>query len=270
MLADADRRTTRPCARGRSGSPTGIGEVVESTAKVGGGALPLLELPGPVVAVDGAAEELAARLRTADPPVVGRIQDGRLLLDPRTLADDEIDLVPRGARLTRGPAVRSDRAVPKYDAFGREIGEDTLEGLGGSPEQPDSAWEQRTEREEADWEQAEQVEVARLQAQAAAEDAQAERAEDARQAAAASGWTAPAEADEAQRRELAAQLSGALQQATVSPVDLRPDRHRPPLRQRQGLPRRLVVVLVIGGVAIGGIVSLVGTVDRTPPTASRP
>ena len=71
----------------------GIGAVVESTAKVGGGALPLLELPGPVVAVDGPAEELAARLRTADPPVVGRIQDGRLLLDPRTLADDEIDLV---------------------------------------------------------------------------------------------------------------------------------------------------------------------------------
>ena len=31
----------------------GLGEVVESTAKVGGGALPLLELPGPVVAVAG-------------------------------------------------------------------------------------------------------------------------------------------------------------------------------------------------------------------------
>jgi L-seryl-tRNA(Ser) seleniumtransferase len=71
----------------------GIGEVVESTAKVGGGALPLLELPGPVVAVDGPAEALAARLRNADPPVVGRIQDGRLLLDPRTLAEEEIDLV---------------------------------------------------------------------------------------------------------------------------------------------------------------------------------
>ena len=71
----------------------GIGEVVEGVAKVGGGALPLLELPGPVVAVQGHAEELAARLRANDPPIVGRIQDGRLLLDPRTLADDEIDLV---------------------------------------------------------------------------------------------------------------------------------------------------------------------------------
>ena len=71
----------------------GIGEVVESTAKVGGGALPLLELPGPAVAIPGDAEQLAARLRAHDPPIVGRIQDGRLLLDPRTLADDEIDLV---------------------------------------------------------------------------------------------------------------------------------------------------------------------------------
>ena len=79
----------------------GIGaaaEVVASTAKVGGGALPLLELPGPVVAVAGPPDELAARLRAADPPVVGRIQDGRLLLDPRTLAEDEIAAVAGAVR----------------------------------------------------------------------------------------------------------------------------------------------------------------------------
>ncbi len=69
------------------------GEVVEAAAKVGGGALPLLELPGPVVALAGPPDALAARLRAADPPVLGRIADGRLLLDPRTLADDEVDLV---------------------------------------------------------------------------------------------------------------------------------------------------------------------------------
>jgi len=68
----------------------GIGEVVPATARVGGGALPLLELPGPAVALPGPPDALAARLRSADPPVVGRIEDGRLLLDPRTLADDEI------------------------------------------------------------------------------------------------------------------------------------------------------------------------------------
>jgi L-seryl-tRNA(Ser) seleniumtransferase len=62
--------------------------VVDATAKVGGGALPLLELPGPVVALP---EALAAPLRAGEPPVVGRVADGRLLLDPRTLADDEIE-----------------------------------------------------------------------------------------------------------------------------------------------------------------------------------
>ena len=40
-------------------------------------------------------DALAARLRAADPPVIGRIEDDRLLLDPRTLADDELELVAR-------------------------------------------------------------------------------------------------------------------------------------------------------------------------------
>jgi L-seryl-tRNA(Ser) seleniumtransferase len=68
------------------------GEVIESIARVGGGALPLLELPGPAVALDADArgpDALALALRRGDPPVVGRIQDGRLLLDPRTLSDEE-------------------------------------------------------------------------------------------------------------------------------------------------------------------------------------
>ena len=71
-------------------------EVVASTARVGGGALPLLELPGPVVAVgaDG-MDALAARLRAGVPPVIGRIEAGRLLLDPRTLTGDEVEAAGR-------------------------------------------------------------------------------------------------------------------------------------------------------------------------------
>jgi L-seryl-tRNA(Ser) seleniumtransferase len=68
------------------------GEVVEATARVGGGALPLLELRGPAVALDpgpAGADALAAALRAGDPALVGRIHGGRLLLDPRTLSDDE-------------------------------------------------------------------------------------------------------------------------------------------------------------------------------------
>jgi len=75
------------------------GEVVETTAKVGGGALPLLELPGPAVAVDAG---LAPALRAGDPPVIGRISDGRLLLDVRTLTDEEAGLAAAAVRAARG------------------------------------------------------------------------------------------------------------------------------------------------------------------------
>jgi L-seryl-tRNA(Ser) seleniumtransferase len=81
------------------------GTVVPSTAKVGGGALPLLELPGPAVALDpgpAGADALAGALRSGEPALVGRIQDGRLLLDPRTLSDDEVDLVGEAVRRVRG------------------------------------------------------------------------------------------------------------------------------------------------------------------------
>jgi len=68
------------------------GEVEETVARVGGGALPLTELPSFACAVE---ESLAAPLRLSEPPVVGIVRDGRLLLDCRTLADGEVDLVAR-------------------------------------------------------------------------------------------------------------------------------------------------------------------------------
>jgi L-seryl-tRNA(Ser) seleniumtransferase len=76
----------------------GIGppaQVIRTLARVGGGALPLTELEGPAVALadGGDPVALAARLRAADPPVIARVHDGRVVLDPRTLADDEIDMV---------------------------------------------------------------------------------------------------------------------------------------------------------------------------------
>jgi L-seryl-tRNA(Ser) seleniumtransferase len=64
------------------------GEVEETVARAGGGALPLAELPSFACAVE---EELAAPLRRGQPPVVGIVRDGRLLLDCRTLTDAEAD-----------------------------------------------------------------------------------------------------------------------------------------------------------------------------------
>jgi L-seryl-tRNA(Ser) seleniumtransferase len=71
-----------------------------AAARVGGGALPLLELEGPVVALSGPRDPLAIMqsLRRADPPVIARISDGRVLLDPRTLSDDEIEPAAAAAR----------------------------------------------------------------------------------------------------------------------------------------------------------------------------
>jgi L-seryl-tRNA(Ser) seleniumtransferase len=71
-----------------------IGErarVTRATSKAGGGALPLLELEGPVVALDSEPEALARALREADPPVIARISDGHVLLDPRTLSDADVE-----------------------------------------------------------------------------------------------------------------------------------------------------------------------------------
>ena len=63
-------------------------EVVPSDGAVGGGGAPLQPLPGWAVAVP---EELARPLRTGDPSVVGRVENGRLLLDLRAIPADRDD-----------------------------------------------------------------------------------------------------------------------------------------------------------------------------------
>ncbi len=68
------------------------GEVEETVARAGGGGLPLAELPSYACAVE---EGLAEKLRAAEPPVVGIVRDGRLLLDCRTLTDADVDEVAR-------------------------------------------------------------------------------------------------------------------------------------------------------------------------------
>jgi L-seryl-tRNA(Ser) seleniumtransferase len=66
------------------------GTVEETVGRVGGGALPLAELASAACAVD---ESLAEPLRHGDPPVLGVVRDGRLLLDCLALADAEVDEV---------------------------------------------------------------------------------------------------------------------------------------------------------------------------------
>ena len=69
------------------------------TSTVGGGAMPTAELPSFAVTLAGIPpDELDRRLRAATPPVIGRIEDGRLWLDVRTVAEAEIDDIARALR----------------------------------------------------------------------------------------------------------------------------------------------------------------------------
>jgi L-seryl-tRNA(Ser) seleniumtransferase len=74
------------------------GELEETVARVGGGALPLAELPSVACAVE---EELATPLRLGEPPVIGIVRDGRLLLDARTLRTVDVDVVARAVTVAR-------------------------------------------------------------------------------------------------------------------------------------------------------------------------
>ena len=74
------------------------GEIEETVAKAGGGALPLAELQSYACAVE---EELFEPLRLGEPPVVGIVRDGRLLLDVRALAEREIDEVAAAVTAAR-------------------------------------------------------------------------------------------------------------------------------------------------------------------------
>jgi L-seryl-tRNA(Ser) seleniumtransferase len=99
------RMIARPLAEIQSEAETwaarcqehGIGaQVVDGRSTVGGGSLPGTSLATALVAIDHAdVGDLARRLRLGQPAVVGRIQDGRLLIDPRTVLPDQVDTLLR-------------------------------------------------------------------------------------------------------------------------------------------------------------------------------
>jgi L-seryl-tRNA(Ser) seleniumtransferase len=70
---------------------------VETRSAIGGGSLPGQTQPSWAVALDSPApDRLAAALRHAEPPVIGRIEDNRLLLDLRAILPEQ-DVVLVGA-----------------------------------------------------------------------------------------------------------------------------------------------------------------------------
>jgi L-seryl-tRNA(Ser) seleniumtransferase len=96
LRARAERAHAELVARGIPAA------IVESSGAVGAGAFPTAELPGYALALEGDAEQWSARLRGGDPAVVGRVKDGRLLLDVRTVPEDSIDLLVNAVVLANG------------------------------------------------------------------------------------------------------------------------------------------------------------------------
>ena len=83
LLAEGTRRILRPT-------------VEAAAAQAGSGALPAVEMPSLAVVVrpqDGDAGGWARHLRCGRPAVVGRVHAGCLLLDMRTVEDDEVTQV---------------------------------------------------------------------------------------------------------------------------------------------------------------------------------
>jgi L-seryl-tRNA(Ser) seleniumtransferase len=73
-------------------------ELIDGESVIGGGAAPSAVLPTRLLAVSAvglSADELAARLRLSNPPIIARVEDGRVLLDLRTVLAEHDEAVIR-------------------------------------------------------------------------------------------------------------------------------------------------------------------------------
>lgn len=71
-------------------------EIMNHNSRVGGGALPLLELPSKCISIeieDLSANKIETMMRSNNPPVIGRIYENRFIMDLRTIQDHEITMI---------------------------------------------------------------------------------------------------------------------------------------------------------------------------------
>jgi L-seryl-tRNA(Ser) seleniumtransferase len=71
-------------------------ELLDGESVIGGGAAPSAVLPTRLIALthaDFSADELSARLRANTPPVIARVEEGRVLLDPRTVFPEQDEVL---------------------------------------------------------------------------------------------------------------------------------------------------------------------------------
>jgi len=86
-----------------------VSTLKEDVSQVGGGALPLQELPTVVVAIrplEVSVNNLEEKLRKGDPPIISRISKDELILDMRTVFDEEIPLMAAGIEEALTPTTK--------------------------------------------------------------------------------------------------------------------------------------------------------------------
>ena len=113
VLADGDRAGRRPRARGPRRSVSV--HPVPTVSVTGGGTLPGRRVPSAGIAIDG---DRTAGLRAFQPPVIARVQDGRTILDLRTVEPADDATVADAARAATRSAPSSsatDRPYPADD-----------------------------------------------------------------------------------------------------------------------------------------------------------
>ena len=73
-------------------------ELLEISSKAGGGSLPMLDLPSRClgITVGGTSVNAVERwMRSSNPPIIGRIENNRFIVDPRTLQEEELDIIEK-------------------------------------------------------------------------------------------------------------------------------------------------------------------------------
>jgi L-seryl-tRNA(Ser) seleniumtransferase len=76
-------------------------ELVDGFSEVGGGSFPEAKLPTCLIQLTAdkpTADSVVERLRTNDPPIIARIEDDHVVLDPRTILPGQEEMVAQGIR----------------------------------------------------------------------------------------------------------------------------------------------------------------------------
>jgi L-seryl-tRNA(Ser) seleniumtransferase len=71
-------------------------ELIAGESTLGGGAGPTSTFPTTLIAImhpERSAQELERQLRTSSPPIISRISEGKVLLDLRTVFDDQLNAI---------------------------------------------------------------------------------------------------------------------------------------------------------------------------------